>query len=100
MRMHSVWMISAACAATLSAGLFTAVPAMAQNGNRDQAKFTTTQCDAFGERCAQVICNENGGTCKPTGVKYYGLTYDGYYSSRRVCDEQGQSCHYLPLGDR
>jgi hypothetical protein len=77
-------------------------PAFAHDGGdaRVTVKFTSTQCDAFGERCAQVVCNENSGTCKPTGVKYYSPSYDGYYSSRRVCDQQGQACHYLPAGDR
>lgn len=58
------------------------------------------QCDPYGERCAQVACKDDGSDCRPTGVKYYSPTYDGYYSGRVVCDERGKDCHDLPAGDR
>lgn len=92
---------AAACAISLF-GFATAASAQATYTEERQIgpdRTEAVQCDARGDRCAQVICRESTGRCRTTGVAYYRPAYDGYYSTRMVCDQNEENCHYLAPGE-
>jgi hypothetical protein len=92
---------AAAAAGTISLFSF-AASAQATYTDEQQIgpdRTAAVQCDAWGDRCAQVICREGTGRCRTTGVAYYRPAYDGYYSTRMVCDRSEENCHYLAPGE-
>jgi hypothetical protein len=93
---------AAAAGTVLLFGFATSASAQATYTDEQQIgpdRTAAIQCDAWGDRCAQVICRESTGRCDTTGVAYYRPAYDGYYSTRMVCDQNEQNCHYLAPGE-
>ncbi|HEY4114290.1 MAG TPA: hypothetical protein VGM17_09540 [Rhizomicrobium sp.] len=96
--------LQAAAAAGLMSLVAGATSASAQATYTDEQQIgrdrtAAVQCDAWGDRCAQVICRDSTGRCHTTGVAYYRPAYDGYYSTRMVCDRNEANCHYLAPGE-